>query len=458
MMKKILPMLVLFAYVLFSQQSFAQTAYSQKDGFVSVNHSQFNVDGKPYYYIGANYWYGPLLGLQQDKKRGIERLRKELDFLKEEGVTNLRLLAAAEGTGMISGVQRVEPPLQPAQGIFDQSVLDGLDLILFEMGKRNMKAVIFLSNNWEWSGGFLQYLRWNGLIEDSVFRKKLSWDEQRDYTSKFYSCSQCVESYNKQVRLIVNRTNKYSNKKYKDDNAIMAWELVNEPRPMRPSANEAYKLWISNTAALIKSIDKNHLITLGHEGLMATDNQMELFEQVHANKNVDYLTIHIWPKNWGWFKDTSIAASLNNVINTTNDYIKKHEAIAKKLNKPLVIEEFGLPRDLHSFDINSTTALRDNYYKNIFDYWQKSVQENGIIAGCNFWAFGGLSRPVPGQVFWKKGDDYMGDPPMEEQGLNSVFDSDSSTWQLIESYTKNSVGAYHRAANLPSVEKTTKKH
>ncbi len=34
---------------------------------------------------------------------------------------------------------------------------------------------------------------------------------------------------------------------------------------------------------------------------------------------------------------------------------------------------------------------------------------------------------------WKEGDEYMGDPPMEEQGLNTIFNSDKSTWALIDS-------------------------
>lgn len=58
----------------------------------------------------------------------------------------------------------------------------------------------------------------------------------------------------------------------------------------------------------------------------------------------------------------------------------------------------------------------------------------GPIAGINFWAFAGTARPKPGQVFWKEGDDYMGDPPQEEQGLNAVFDTDQSTWELIRKY------------------------
>jgi mannan endo-1,4-beta-mannosidase len=72
----------------------------------------------------------------------------------------------------------------------------------------------------------------------------------------------------------------------------------------------------------------------------------------------------------------------------------------------------------------------------MFSFVAESAKKNGSLAGANFWAFGGTSRPIPGQVFWKKGDDYMGDPPMEEQGLNTVFDTDKSTWTIINKYYK----------------------
>ncbi|HMS39218.1 MAG TPA: hypothetical protein PKE69_03265, partial [Pyrinomonadaceae bacterium] len=109
-----------------------------------------------------------------------------------------------------------------------------------------------------------------------------------------------------------------------------------------------------------------------------------------------------------------------------------HLKIAEKLNKPLVIEEFGLPRDAQSFDINSTTKLRDNYYSKVFAF----LTRKNNLAGANFWAFGGTARPIANQPFWKKGDDLMGDPPMEEQGLNSVFDTDKTTWAIINKYAK----------------------
>ena len=412
------------------------TAWCQ-GGFVKRQAHQFMLDGKPYYYVGANYWYGGLLALEKDPKKGIERLRKELDFLKEKGVTNLRVMAGAEGEGQINGVPRVTPALQPQRGKFESRSLDGLDVLLAEMGKRNMKAVLFLSNNWEWTGGFLQYLNWNGLLPDSVLRRKLTWDENRDYVSKFYSCAPCKEDYLKHVSYILSRTNKVTGKKYTDDPTIMAWELANEPRPMRLSANEAYAQWVGQAAAFIKAKDKNHLVTTGHEGEMGSES-LPLFERVHADKNVDYMTIHIWPKNWGWFKGDSIEKYYPEVSTKTANYINKHIPVARKLAKPLIIEEFGLPRDEHSFDPAGPTRFREGYYAEILSFWNRSREQGDAIAGINFWTFGGAGRPIKAQVFWKAGDQFLGDPPMEEQGLNTVFDSDKSTWQLIESYSKKS--------------------
>jgi mannan endo-1,4-beta-mannosidase len=407
------------------------TSVFPQAGFVKTTDGHFTIDGKSYYYIGANYWYG---GLEGNDAKGRQRVRNELDFLFRHGVTNLRILAGAEGTGKINGVDRVKPAFQPAQGAFDEQLLKGLDFLLLEMGKRNMKAVLYLSNNWEWSGGFLQYLNWNGLLPDSIMRRKLNWDEMRDYVSRFYSCVPCMQQYRRQADKIINRVNSITRKRYIEDATIMSWELANEPRPMRPSADAAYFEWIKSVAAHIKSMDKNHLVTAGCEGEMGTES-MPLFEKMHSDSNIDYATIHIWPKNWGWFKDTAIAKDIESVNRQTVSYIDKHNVVAKKINKPLVIEEFGLPRDGHSFQLSSSTRLRDQYYKTIFHKLLSAASQQGVIAGCNFWTFSGMGRPSGKDLFWKEGDDLLGDPPQEEQGLNSVFDSDAATWKLIDSYS-----------------------
>jgi mannan endo-1,4-beta-mannosidase len=404
----------------------AATGFSQRSEFLTVKDGQFSLNNKPYYFIGTNYWYGSLLGLEKDKARGIERLRTELDFLKKQGVTNLRLMAGAEGSGLLNNVHRVGPPLQLEQGNFDASTLDGLDIVLAEMAKRRMKAVIFLSNNWEWSGGFQQYLIWNKVIPDRWLKEKPTWDQLRDNVSKFYSCPPCKEAFAKQVEYVIARKNKLNGKLYAEDGTIMAWEIANEPRPMRPAANEAYKTWIAETAGLIKRLDPNHLVTTGHEGRIGTES-LKIFEEIHTDANVDYLTIHIWPKNWGWFENGKMAEGFQKALYESVKYIEQHSAVAVRLKKPLVIEEFGLPRDGQSFAADAPTTFRDRYFRTVFSF----IRTYPNIAGANFWAFGGTARPIEKQVFWKEGDEYMGDPPMEEQGLYSVFDGDESTWNTI---------------------------
>jgi len=409
---------------------------SAQQNFIKVQNNQFIINNAPYYFIGTNYWYGGLLALQKDPKRGIKRLKKELDFLKSQGVNNLRVMVGSEGSGQINGVQRVSPVLQPERGKFDLTLLDGLDVLLYEMGKRKMYAVLYLSNNWEWSGGFLQYLNWNKVISDSTMQSKMNWDDLRDNTTKFYSCEPCQNDYNNQLRLILNHYNTLTKRTYINEPAIMAWELANEPRPMRASSNKAYSEWISSVARLIKLMDPNHLVTIGTEGEMGTES-MDLLKEVHSPKEVDYLTLHIWPKNWGWFKDTSIVDSLPQIIKKSSDYIRKHEILANELNMPLVLEEFGLPRDEHSFAPGTPTSSRDTYFTSVFNEWKRSLLSNGSIAGLNIWSFAGTSRPVKGQIFWKEGNDFSGDPPQEEQGLNSVFNNDKSTWKIIRSFTKS---------------------
>ena len=60
-----------------------------------------------------------------------------------------------------------------------------------------------------------------------------------------------------------------------------------------------------------------------------------------------------------------------------------------------------------------------------------------MIAGCNFWGWGGRANVK--HVIWQPYDDYVCDPAQEEQGLNSVFASDTTT--PPESFWKNSPGS-----------------
>jgi mannan endo-1,4-beta-mannosidase len=244
-----------------------------------------------------------------------------------------------------------------------------------------------------------------------------------------------MEQYADHVRFMLGRTNAYSGLKYTEDPTVMTWEIGNEPRAFSNENLPAFEKWISEVAALIKSIDPNHLVTTGTEGKHGCEQQMDVFERIHANPDIDYLTMHIWPKNWGWLDIKDIGSTVDVSIEKTNLYMHDHIAIAEKLNKPLVLEEFGLPRDRHGYSPDESTVYRDRYYGNAFDQVFDQASKLGVLAGANIWTYSGEGRPVKDQTYWKPGDDYLGDPPVEEQGLNSVFDTDS-TVRLIARYNK----------------------
>ncbi len=103
----------------------------------------------------------------------------------------------------------------------------------------------------------------------------------------------------------------------------------------------------------------------------------------------------------------------------------------KKARKPLVLEEFGYPRDSMSFTPGSAVTGRDKFYKYVFSL----VEEGDLLAGCNFWGWGGYAEPA--HVVWQPGDDYVCDPAQEEQGLNSVFAKDNTTIAIISEVSRN---------------------
>jgi mannan endo-1,4-beta-mannosidase len=420
----------LFVFLFFYSIHFGLSA--QTMGLVKTNGKSFEINGKPYYYIGTNFWFGAILG-STGEGGNRQLLLKELDEMKSLGITNIRVLAGAEGPD--NEPFRVTPALQISPGKYNQDLLDGLDFLLSEMKKRGQYAILYLNNAWDWSGGFSQYLNWNGYgkIPCPMIKPNTWWDFMK-YSAQFLNCEKCKQQYWNHVRFMLGRTNRYTGVKYIDDPTIMTWEIANEPRAFLKENIPAFEKWLRKTSALIKSIDKNHLVTTGTEGLHGCEDSLLLFERIHADPNIDYLTMHIWPKNWKWLDTNNIPGTIDVSIKNTNEYMGKHFQIARKLNKPIVLEEFGLPRDLFGFSAEEKTTCRDKYYQNAFAQVVQHARQKDVLAGCNFWMWGGYSHPIPGQTFWKKGDNYL-DPPVEEQGLNSVYDTDS-TVEIIDKFNK----------------------
>ena len=404
----------------------AALSLSAKKGFVQVKGGHFVRDGIPYYYVGTNFWYGAILG-SEGQGGNRARLCKELDRMRAMGIDNLRILVGSDGQRGIK--TKVEPTLQEAPGVYNDTILAGLDYLLMEMEKRRMVAVLYLNNSWEWSGGYGYYLEQAG--EGKAPRPdEDGYPAFMKFVARYATCEKAHQLFYDYVRFILSRTNRYTGLKYTDDPAIMSWQIGNEPRAFSTEALPAFEKWLAEASALIRSLDANHLVSIGSEGSWGCENDYGVYERICADKNIDYCNIHLWPYNWGWARADHLVEDLAVSCRNTKDYIDRHLAICARLSKPLVMEEFGYPRDGFSFSLSSTTEGRDGYYKYVFSLVGDNAEKGGYFAGCNFWGWGGFAKPRHEQ--WEVGDDYTGDPAQEAQGLNSVFVTDTTTLQVVK--------------------------
>jgi mannan endo-1,4-beta-mannosidase len=397
-------------------------------GFVRREGMALTLDGRPYRFVGANLWYAAWIG-------GHPRLGRELDALAGLGVTNLRIAASAELSPLRNSVR---PAFRDQTGAYDERLTTGLDHAMAEIGRRGLKAVLYLTNFWEWSGGMATYLLWtNGGRYVDMNDPAHPWPAFPDFVSGFYRSPEAVALYHDHVRRIVGRVNGVTGAAYADDPAIMAWQLANEPRPGGSDAVAdptlpAFHDWIGSTARLIKSIDPNHLVSTGGEGLMGSLEREDLVLSSQAFEDIDYATAHLWPGNWGWLDRTDMAASHAEAMARSADYIARHEAMARRLGKPLALEEFGYPRDGDVYDLDDPTTMRDAFYGLVHDRVLASVGEGGPLVGSNFWAWNGEGRAEHADARFRPGDTaLLGDPPHEPQGWYGVFDGDASTLERI---------------------------
>ena len=415
--------------VLFAGISFLAVAcgpHSEPSAFVRVKEGHFVRNGRSYSYIGTNFWYGPILA-SEGRGGDYDRLVRELDTLKELGIDNLRVLVGGDGPdGVFS---HIEPTLQKEPGVYNDTILTGLDHFLAELGKRDMQAVLYLNNSWEWSGGYGQYLEWAGAGKAliPVLDGYVPFMEQM---AQFSVNRKAQELFFNHLKTIVGRTNTVTGKPYSEDPAIFSWQIGNEPRCFSsdPAIQDGFIGWLTEAARLIKEIDPNHMVSVGSEGLWGCENSPELLERVTAIPGVDYMTIHIWPYNWSWARADSLVEDLPGACAKTDEYIATHLALAQKYGQPVVVEEFGFPRDGFSPERTATTQGRDEYYRHLFS------KVGNEIAGANFWGWSGSARPQHTQ--WERGDDYAGDPAQEAQGLNGVYDDDT-TVEIIKQSISN---------------------
>jgi mannan endo-1,4-beta-mannosidase len=407
--------------------------------FVRVRNGRFELRGQPHFYVGTNLWYGCYLS---DPKLddGRKRMVRELDRLRSIGVTNIRLLAGSETSPLAGAISR---GITRSPGNYDQDLLAGLDFCLAEMARRDMNGILFVSNYWQWSGGFAQYVRWvtGDTIPDpdKPVQAKGDWSGFMKFSARLYALPAANQLYLNYITSLINRRNTVNGRFYRDDPAIMTWELANEPRPGADAKTADVPLfakWVDSTARYIHSQDPNHLVCTGSEGIHGCLNSPEVFVQAHNSPAIDYVTIHMWLKNWGWLKDPQLGEAYETAAARARDHVEQHTALAgDTLHKPLVLEEFGLPRDHETYQPGTPTTARDDYFRRMFAQVAESCKAGRALQGANFWAWGGEGRANGGNL--NSASALMGDPFSEPQGLNSVFDTDISTLAVIAQANAN---------------------
>lgn len=161
-----------------------------------------------------------------------------------------------------------------------------LDTVVALARRHGIKLVLPFVNNWGDYGGIDAYNRAFG-------GNSTSW----------YTDAKSQEVYKAYIKTIVSR--------YKHSRAIFAWELGNEPR-CRGCPTSVITKWATEISAYIKSLDKNHMVTLGDEGWLTPSDgygdgsyAYSGYEGVDFVENLkiptlDYGTFHLYPNSWSY--------------------------------------------------------------------------------------------------------------------------------------------------------------
>lgn len=189
-----------------------------REGFVTVDTTdttRFLLDGRPYYYTGTNNYY---LGI--DPGRTQAEVDEVFEDAKMMGLSVIRIWGFNDGTG----------GLQTSAGVYDEDVFEQLDYAVAKAGETGMKLIIPFVNNWNDYGGMNTYVDWSTTKSTTLTRSDDNPWGQGPYHNQFYTDTDCLDFYMGHISTLLNRTNTITDVQYKDDPAIMAWELANEPR------------------------------------------------------------------------------------------------------------------------------------------------------------------------------------------------------------------------------------
>ena len=310
--------------------------------FVTVAGSDFSDGAAPFHFAGTNNYY-----LAYKSNTMID------DVLQDSAAMGLKVVRA---WGFINGQSKDGKVTQPSLGVYDESGFERLDYAVWKAKQLGLRLLIPLVNNWDEFGGMSWYVAQTG---------GGSHDD-------FYTRATIKTAYQNYVSQLLNRVNTHTGIAYKNEPAVFAWELANEPRCESDATGNTLVTWADTMSGYIKGLDANHLVCVGDEGFSKKTGQSDWtrsgsegvdWARLTALPHIDFGTVHLYPDNWSKTTDWGTA------------WITEHLVDGAALGKPVVLEEFGL----------QAKPARDTVYQT----WTGALSSGGGAASL-FWILTGV--------------------------------------------------------------------
>jgi len=342
---------------------------------VQSSGGMLTLDGAPFRFSGTN-----AAGLMVSNRATVDQV---LQTAQSDNLKVVRVWVFCDGT-QCDGGQYYFQYWNAATGApaYNDSATNGLgnvDYTIAEAAKYGIKLIVTLTDNWTYYGGMDTYVAWRGLKDHD----------------QFYTDSTVLQWYENWVSHVLNRVNAITGVAYKDDPAIMAWELANEPRcvngslPTSGSCNvQTLANWIGTTAAYIKSVDRNHLVAIGDEGFFCPAGNCSdgvdssTFARIPA---IDIVGFHLYPDTW----------NLN--LTQADAFIDQHESDAESAGKPLYMGEFGIQSG--------------NGKEYVYNEWVNRIFSGGA-SGAMFWDLASGTPAASAAEAYYGWDEYAGAPAL----------------------------------------------
>lgn len=321
-------------------------------GNVYADGTEFKLDGSNFYFAGTNAYWLPFLKSDDDISSAMKQMADAgLKVVRTWGFSDQDSTNEGSYPAYFQSWADGKPTINDGD-----DGLKRLDAVVSAAEDAGLKLVIPFTNNWEDYGGMDVYVR------------NVASDPTHD---QFYTNDDIKQYFKDYIEAVVSR--------YSDSTAIFAWELANEPRckgtSMEASSScntDTITSWVDEISEYIKSLDSNHMVTVGDEGFFNKDSDDWInngsegvdFEANLALSNIDFGTFHLYPDSWSITSDQC------------TKFISDHADASASAKKPVLFEEYGI------VGIQDGTDSVIDEYKS----WQSLVVDS--LAADLYWQFG----------------------------------------------------------------------